>query len=177
MILAIKIAFIVLVVLAALQDMRELRISNWISAALIILFPLWIMATRFETDIWQNLVLCAVTFAIGTGLFALRWLGGGDVKLLAAIALWFDFGAAPILLLCIAMGGGILVLLLVPLRRLVSKAACERTKWKFFQPGGPIPYGLAIAVGAILCSTYPGFNPPSSVAVTDLTKLPMPSRK
>lgn len=176
MILAIKLAFIALVIVAALQDMRELRISNWISAALIVLFPLWIVATRFETDIWQNLVLCVVTFAIGTGLFALRWLGGGDVKLLAAIALWFDFGAAPVLLLCIAMGGGILVLLLLPLRRLVSKALYERTKWKFFQPGGPIPYGLAIAIGAILCSSYPGFNPHGPKAVVDLTKLPMPGR-
>lgn len=177
MILAVKCVFIVLVIAAALQDMRELRISNWISVAMIALFPLWIVATRFETDIWQNVALCLLTFAIGTALFALRWLGGGDVKLLAAIALWFDFAAAPALLFCITIGGGVLVLLLLPIRRLLPEAVYRKTKWKFFQSGGPIPYGLAIAIGAILCSTYPGFNPHPPAALADIGKLPMPVAK
>lgn len=159
MILAIKIAFGLFLLAAALQDMRELRIGNWISIALLALYPLWIFATQFEPDIWQNAVLCVATFAIGTLLFAMRWLGGGDVKLLAAIALWFDFSAAPSLLLFIAIGGGVLVLVLVPLRRLLPRAVHKRSQWKVLQPSGPIPYGLAIAIGAVLCSLSPGFNP------------------
>ena len=45
-----------------------------------------------ELALWQNLVVFLALLAVGTPMFAAGKLGGGDVKLLAAVGLWFSFG-------------------------------------------------------------------------------------
>ena len=158
---------------AALQDLWRLRISNILPVLLILLFPLsrapscctsppcplWVWRVGFETDLWQNAALFAFALSVGLLLFARRWLGGGDVKLFAAVALWFDFHGAPYLLLAITIGGGLLGLLFIMVRRVLPLTMLERSNWACLKPKGPIPYGIAIAAGTILCSHLYGFNP------------------
>lgn len=146
-------------VAAALQDLWRLRISNILPVMLVALFPLWVWRTGFETDLWQNAALFAFSLSAGLLLFSRKWLGGGDVKLFAASALWFDFHAAPYLLMAITLGGGVLGLLFILVRRLLPKNTAELTGWVCLKPKGPIPYGIAIAVGSILCGQFYGFNP------------------
>lgn len=144
---------------AALQDLWRLRISNILPVLLIALFPLWVWSTGFEADLWQNVALFAFSLLAGLFLFSREWLGGGDVKLLAAAALWFDFHAAPYLMMAVAFGGGALGLLFILIRRLLPKTIAELTGWVCLKPKGPIPYGIAIAAGSIACGQLYGFNP------------------
>ncbi|HLZ78709.1 MAG TPA: prepilin peptidase, partial [Sphingomonas sp.] len=155
---AMRWAFILIVAAAAVQDIVTFRISNIFFLLLIALFGAWIVATG-EYDILQNLAVFGVTLGIGTLLFARGWLGGGDVKLLAATALWFNFAQGLGLLAAITLGGGLLALLLVVARRMLPVSLYHRRRWPILQPKGPIPYGLAIAAGAIVASQMTGFHP------------------
>jgi prepilin peptidase CpaA len=145
--------------LAAMQDAWELRISNAFPVALVALYAAWVAVAGFETDIWQNVAVFVFALSAGLFLFAKRWLGGGDVKLFAAAALWFDFRAAPYLLMSIVLAGAVLGAVFIIARRLVPAGVQERSGWVTLRKKGPIPYGLAIAAGAILCGQVYGFNP------------------
>jgi prepilin peptidase CpaA len=152
-------AFCSILMFAAAQDVWQLRISNIFPVALVALYIGWVAFSGFEFDIWQNLVVFTFTFATGLFLFSRQWLGGGDVKLLASAALWFDLSAAPYLLLCVTLGGAAISLGFIIVRRFVPTGVHERTGWVALKRKGPIPYGLAIAAGAILCGQVYGYNP------------------
>ena len=108
--------------LAALMDVWKLRISNLFPAAVILLFPAWMYACGWGGGQWQNAIVFIATFLGGLTLFSRGWLGGGDVKLLAAIALWFDFKGAAALFLWIGLGGAALAIVFILLRRLLPAA-------------------------------------------------------
>jgi prepilin peptidase CpaA len=151
--------FSALLLLAAGQDLWKLKISNIFPIALIALYLARAMFVGLQSDMWQNVAVFALALSVGIFLFAKRWLGGGDVKLFAATALWFDFVAAPYLLFAITFGGAIIALAFIFIRRLLPAGLEEKTGWVSLKRKGPIPYGLAIAVGAILCSQVYAFNP------------------
>ena len=142
---------------AALQDAWRLRISNLFPIAIVVCFAVWVAVVGPEFDLWQNLVAFLLCLAIGLFLFSREWLGGGDVKLLAALALWFDFAGAGQFLVFTMLGGGLVALALIAFRRLLPAAA--GTGVAAFRRRGPIPYGLAIAAGALLAIHLPGVNP------------------
>lgn len=75
---------------AAFTDMKRRQIDNWLNAAIALAAPLywWASGMGLADAAWQ-LGLCALVFVITALLFALRQMGGGDVKLLSALALWF----------------------------------------------------------------------------------------
>lgn len=79
---------------AAKTDLAERRIANWLNVGIALAAPLFWYASGLELwpDIGIQLGLAAATFAVAAGFFALGQMGGGDVKLLAALALWFAPG-------------------------------------------------------------------------------------
>lgn len=158
---------VALLAAAACQDVMKLAISNLFPTATVLLFPIWVAAAGPEADIWMNGVNFVVILGIGLGLFALQWLGGGDVKLFAAIALWFDFSGIVPLVFYITLSGAVLALALILLRRVVPAGARARLDWPIFDRQGPIPYGVAIALGAILCVFLQGVNPSGKAAMPD----------
>ena len=160
--------FSALLLLAAGQDMWKLKISNIFPIALIALYLARALFVGLQSDMWQNVAVFAFALSAGTFLFAKRWLGGGDVKLFAATALWFDFIAAPYLLFAITFGGALIALAFIFIRRLLPAGLADKTGWVSLKRRGPIPYGLAIAVGAILCSQAYGFNPAPLPSVKDI---------
>ena len=76
-------------------------------------------------------------------------LGGGDVKLLAAVGLWFDFSGALGMLIAVALAGGLLALLVLVVRS-IGWSEEMRRRVVLLRPGGGIPYGVAIAAGALI---------------------------
>lgn len=75
---------------AAYTDIRSRLIENWLNAAIALAAPLyWWASGSSSADIAWQLGLGAITFALLAALFFMGWIGGGDVKLLAALALWF----------------------------------------------------------------------------------------
>ncbi|MEO8176750.1 MAG: prepilin peptidase, partial [Sphingomicrobium sp.] len=97
---------------------------------------------------WENAVVFAAVLAVGTFLFAREILGGGDVKLLAAVCLWFDLSGSLALLTSVAIAGGLLAVLILTVRTFVSNTTSNTVA--ILNKNAGIPYGIAIAAGALV---------------------------
>lgn len=149
-----------LVLLAAvIEDIAKLQISNILPLLVMALFVPWVIVAGWENDVWQNATLFLAVFALGSALFAMRWMGGGDVKLMAACALWFDWNAALPWFVYVTVGGGVLALLIMAGRRMVPRTVRDGSSLAIFAAKGPIPYGVAIALGTIMTLYMVGPNP------------------
>lgn len=92
---------------AALTDLRRREIKNWLNAAIALAAPLWWLAMGFgPLDVAFQLALAAGTFVVACLLFATGQMGGGDVKLLGALALWFTPASFMDLVVLMAVVGG-----------------------------------------------------------------------
>ncbi len=92
-------------------------------------------------------------------------MGGGDVKLFAVNALWFDFHGLLFLASAIAIIGGVVAVLLIVLRRMMF-ASCNQSRVPpICRVNGPIPYGIAIAIGTIATLYVSGPNPSGAGAL------------
>lgn len=130
-----------LLLAAAVQDATTMRISNLLSLGVIVLAVTAMALHGFTLPMWQNGMLFLVLLLVGTAIFSTGALGGGDVKLLAALGLWFKFADALWLLVVIAIAGGVVALVMIVGRRLLARASGTRTT------RGMIPYGVAIVAG------------------------------
>ncbi|MFN3370481.1 MAG: prepilin peptidase [Sphingomonadaceae bacterium] len=96
-------------------------------------------------------------FAVGLLLFALGWMGGGDVKLLTAFAAWTGLKGLPLFLTGVALAGGVLALVLIGTRSALKAAGrAPETMPKLFRPDAPMPYAVAIAAGGIFWALRSG---------------------
>jgi prepilin peptidase CpaA len=106
-------------------------------------------------DWLSHLGAAAAVLAGGAVMFAFNKMGGGDVKLMTAVAFWSGFGYLGNLLLYIALAGGALAIGLIIIRKLLMGLMTTRSSLaKLTVPrallnGEPVPYGLAIAPSAI----------------------------
>lgn len=87
-------------------------------------------------------------FAIGLALFAMGWMGGGDIKLLTGIAAWTGLWGLPAQLLATSIAGGLVTLLLIAVRTGVARAGVAQERLpRLFHSDAPIPYAVPIAIG------------------------------
>lgn len=148
-------AFNLMIITAAAFDIWKYIIPNVIVLGLLVLFPVTALIYPFEVDWLSHLGAGLAVFAAGFALYALNWLGAGDVKLLMAVALWAGFADLPEFLLYVALAGGALAILLMLSRRiamaiLVSAKSGDVSKLpKILVAGEPLPYGVAVAFGAL----------------------------
>jgi len=148
--------YILLLCVAAAYDTWKFIIPNFITVGLIALFVGTALYLPFEVDWLSHLGAGAAVFAAGAVLYAMNKLGGGDVKLLAAVAVWTGFDHLTNLLLYVALGGGVLAIGLMALRRLIlglrvaGAGSDASTLPRVLLSGEAVPYGLAIAPSAIL---------------------------
>lgn len=138
--LALICALGVLLIVASVTDLRSRIISNRLNLAVAALAPLWWLACGLP--LWpgvamQLLVALAVFVAFAT-LFAMGCMGGGDVKLLGALALWFPWHATLSMLMLMAVLGGFVTIITVMHHRMTRRLG---------QP--QIPYGIAITAAAL----------------------------
>lgn len=141
--------FAILLFAAAIEDAIRLRISNIIVLLVIAGAIVAAILGGPKLILWQNLAVFAALLAVGTPLFAAGKLGGGDVKLLAAAGLWFSLMGAARMLVAVAVAGGVLALLIL-LGRTAKWSENARRRVVVLRPGGGIPYGVAIAAGALI---------------------------
>jgi prepilin peptidase CpaA len=138
-----------LLVSAGIEDVRTREIANWKNAAIALLAPAWWWASGLSLwpDVALQLGIALVVFALFFGAFVIGQMGGGDVKLIGALALWLP--PMPLLWMLVVMSlvGGVLTLVMLA------------DKW-WRRPEQPIeiPYGVAIAVATLLTLREPIIN-------------------
>lgn len=150
---AFALVFFGLVATAALEDALSFTIPNWICLALAAAFPFAAMAVGMPLQtVALNVGVGLAALVIGMVMFALRWVGGGDAKLLAAVSLWLGWPAISSFLAVTAIAGGSLAILLISLRSApLRPIVLMGPSWvaRLAEPGEGIPYGVAIAIGAV----------------------------
>jgi prepilin peptidase CpaA len=102
----------------------------------------------------------AVALAVGFALFALGYVGGGDAKLFATIALWLGFRNLLDFGLATSLFGGALALTLISLRRLPIPPFFVSQAWllRLHDSKSGIPYGVALAAGMLVLPILQGSN-------------------
>jgi prepilin peptidase CpaA len=142
-------ALALLLVSAGIEDVRKREIANWKNAAIACLAPLWWLASGLP--LWPGVAiqigLAGMVFAVFVGAFALGQMGGGDVKLIGAAALWLPFQPLVWMLVAMSLIGGALTLLLV----------AERW-WRNSRAAIEVPYGVAIAIAVMFAFREPILN-------------------
>jgi prepilin peptidase CpaA len=138
--------FYILLLAAVVQDVWKYRISNLICLAVA---ASAIAAMGFagpHIGLWQNGAASVAVLGLGTLLFARGMIGGGDIKLLAAAALWFDLKTMAVVLLpAVFIAGGLLGAAVLLIRRFHTQKTANGIMKKAL-----LPYGVAIAVGSAL---------------------------
>lgn len=131
---------VVALLYATWTDIRARIIPNPLNAGIALSAPLWWWACGVAPwpGIAIQLAVAAVALMIFMGAFAIGAMGGGDVKLIAALGLWL----APLdfmrMIVWMSIGGGILTV-----------AMLAHHKWRKVETPLEIPYGIAIAVATI----------------------------
>lgn len=125
---------------AAFTDLRSRQIGNWLNAAIAIGAPVfwWAGGLALWPDIALQAGVALAAFAVLAGLFAIGAMGGGDVKLLTALALWIEPAWFLKLLVVMALLGGVLTIVFAAWHMVRGRK--ERLA---------IPYGVAIACAGL----------------------------
>ena len=140
------IALAIALVIASVTDVRSRRIANWLNAAIALGAPVfwWASGMQLWPDVAWQLLLCGIVSGVLIGIAYIGYrtntliLGGGDIKLLAALSLWFTpIGYMQMLMIMAFFGGALAMGFIV--RRVVFKPKTP----------GRLPYGVAIAFGGL----------------------------
>lgn len=146
--------FPALVIVGGLNDLTTMKIPNWISLALVgAFFPAALLVGAAPIDIAIHMGIGLAALLAGMGMFAFGWIGGGDAKLLAASCLWMGLSGVAPFLLWTGVAGGAFCLLLMAARQyfpMVAPSVSQGWVVNLMQPKGDIPYGVAIAIGALM---------------------------
>lgn len=129
-----------LLLVAAGCDLKSRIIPNRLNLLIALGAPLfwWQTGMALWPDVALQLAVAFGVFAVFVGLFAIGAMGGGDVKMLGALALWVDPAfILPMLLVMALIGGGIALVMLV--RKHLSKSTVSPE----------VPYGVAIAAAGL----------------------------
>ena len=141
--------FAALLAAAAVNDVLRLRIPNVIPLLLVAGFVLEVGLGLVVRPL-DHLLAMVIVLAILLPVFAFDMLGGGDVKLLAAAALWLGLANVPLLLICVGILGGLFTAFWLPLRWLVARLLPNRRLPASLQLKAALPYGVPISVVALL---------------------------
>jgi prepilin peptidase CpaA len=138
--LALLVALALLLLVASWSDLRARTIANGLNLVIALLaIPFWwANGLALWPDVALQIGVAVLVFAIFAGAFAIGAMGGGDVKLIGALALWLPWQSVLALLVIMSLAGGVLTLAMLIRKRLArSEGALE------------IPYGVAIAFGGL----------------------------
>jgi prepilin peptidase CpaA len=134
------VALAIALLVAAATDWRRRQIDNWLNLGIAIAAPLfwWASGLSLWPGVAMQLGIGLAAFAVFAAMFALKWMGGGDVKLLTALALWIEPEWFLRLLIMMALVGGLLTLVMGAWH--ITRHQRDRLA---------IPYGVAIAIAGL----------------------------
>lgn len=138
-----------ILVSAGIEDAHKREIANWKNAAIALLAVPWWVANGLP--LWPDIIIqigiALAVFGVFAAAFHFGMMGGGDVKMIGALALWFPFKPLVTMLIIMSLAGGAITLLMLI------------DKWLRRQSAQPeVPYGIAIAIAALLTIREPILN-------------------
>lgn len=142
-------ALALMLAIAAIGDVRRREIPNWLNAAIALLaIPFWwSVGLSLWPDMALQFAIAAAVFALFALLFHSGLMGGGDVKMMGALALWLPAGAVLYVLIIMSLAGGVLTLGMIARKRFAkSQGQIE------------VPYGVAIAFAGLWVIAEPFLN-------------------
>lgn len=150
-------SFAGLLVWAAVSDVRTMTIPNRVSLAAIAIWPIWLLAVGAGgvaggVGVLVAIAVAAAVLVLGFVLFAMNWVGGGDAKLAAAVALWAGPSLIAEFLLVMALAGGAVALAIVGWRAINRKLIAvpfAPTSSEAARATADLPYGVPIAAGGL----------------------------
>ena len=139
---------ILILLSAGIEDARTREIANWKNAAIALMAPAWWWAQSYGwVDIAWQVGIAIGVFAVFAAAFHFGWMGGGDVKMIGALALWLPGQALLFMLMVMSIIGGLLTLIMM------------FDHWRRKAPGTvETPYGVAIAMASMVALGEPIFN-------------------
>ncbi len=151
------------VIHGAIRDITTFTIPNYVSYGLAALFVPFAVLGLDQTAAWLHVGLGLVVLLICLVFWKLKWLGGGDVKFLAAVSLWMGPQGILLFLVLLTAISACLVLLLRFARErnsIVQASGWPAVVKQMVQKAeeNAIPYGLptAIAALAVMFGKFPG---------------------
>jgi prepilin peptidase CpaA len=145
--------FPALMAFAAASDLFTMTISNRVSLALVAGFVVLAPFSGIGPyDMLSHAGAGALVLAVTFGCFAMGWVGGGDAKMAASVALWFGFGHLLNYLVYASLFGGALTLVLLQFRQWPLPYSLAGQNWllRLHAKESGIPYGIALAIGALM---------------------------
>jgi prepilin peptidase CpaA len=140
-------------VTAAVYDLASFTIPNFLTATLLAMFAVFVLAAGLGLPaIGWHLLAGLVGLVLGFALFAFGYIGGGDAKLFAVTALWLGFRDLMPYALIASIAGGALTIAILLLRQMPLPSVFTRQAWivKLHDARSGIPYGVALAAGAFI---------------------------
>jgi prepilin peptidase CpaA len=140
-----------LVLYAAFSDIATMTIPNWVSIVIALAFPIAaLFAGMPAAQIGLHIACGVAIFVVGFGLFHFGVLGGGDVKVFTAVAVWTGFASLAQFLSITFLAGGVLALFMLALRRFFSPGPKTPAFLnRLLDKARGVPYAVAIAAGSI----------------------------
>ncbi|HEX7850097.1 MAG TPA: prepilin peptidase [Sphingomonas sp.] len=141
-------ALVLILLSAGIEDARTREIANWKNAAIALTAPAWWWVQGFGwVDVAWQVGTAIGVFALFAGAFHFGWMGGGDVKMIGALALWLPGQTLFYMLMIMSIIGGLLTLIMM------------FDHWRRKAPGAvETPYGVAIAIASMIALGEPIFN-------------------
>jgi prepilin peptidase CpaA len=133
-------------------DVTRYIIPNWLVGSVLALYPLVVFMSPVALDWQMALAALGIVFAVGYVFFIMRWMGGGDIKLIIACSLWVGLGHLVDFIFVLSIIGGAFSLALLFLRKAMPHIPNKSGKAlpRVLQVGAPVPYGVAIAAAFLL---------------------------
>jgi prepilin peptidase CpaA len=149
----VLLVFPALLIFAAASDLLTMTISNRLCILAAVAFPVIApFAGLGAATIGLHVAMGAAMLALCFGLFAAGWIGGGDAKLAAAIALWMGPSLALPWALVASAFGGTLTLALLAIRAMPLPIGLAVQPWaaRLHERTSGVPYGIALAAAALV---------------------------
>jgi prepilin peptidase CpaA len=152
--LALLVASIAILLAAALHDIATRTVPNWMAGLLALL---GVASQLLHFPQYSGFIASLIVFLASAICWRRGWMGGGDVKLLAAASLVLPPGNVVMFIAAVALSGAVLAIIYLAARRVVAAPSgrrpqnfCARAlraeQWRIHR-AGPLPYALAIAAG------------------------------